>query len=448
MKKTERSLKAIMFSDFKSFSAFMGEDEGRAIRLIKEHREIVRSIIPRHNGEEHETAGDSFLMLFSSAVNAVQCAVEIQETFHRRNQDKPTEEQIWIRIGIHIGDIVIDRGDNHVYGEGVNIAARTEPQAEPGGICITQDVFKQVHRKINLRAICIGKQEMKNIVDAPELYRVIIGQVSGDPESTGLFEKGKKVQPAAEPAPRPEAPSEKGTRPIVYANFSRRFLALMIDVIVFTFIISILTRPMDWLHASQPSKAPVEDLERSPDENKDSDGSQGTEEIKVGLNGINVQSEDGTQVKIGKDGIYVKGEDGEEVTISLSGISIENEELVEIGESIEKLQETVKKKKKMTRAERIYESFADTLKPILWVLYCTLFTMKWGATLGKRALGLKVVQELAPSETPEFWPTLLRQVFFFVSLVCVFLGFLWSIRDEKHRTWHDRVAKTIVIKEN
>jgi class 3 adenylate cyclase len=177
MTSTERQLKAIMFSDVKSFSAMMAANEERTMRLIKEHREIVRGILARHGGEEHGTAGDSFFVLFASAVKAVQCAVEIQEAFHRRNAGRPAEEQIWIRIGIHIGDIIVDESDHHVYGEGINIAARTEPKAEPGGICITQDVFQQVRNKIDLKVISIGRQEMKNIVDAPELFKIIVGQV-------------------------------------------------------------------------------------------------------------------------------------------------------------------------------------------------------------------------------------------------------------------------------
>jgi class 3 adenylate cyclase len=191
---TDRQLKAIMFSDVKSFSKMMAANEERTMRLIKEHRQIIRAILARYDGEEHGTAGDSFFVLFASAVKAVRCAVEIQETFHKRNADEPEEEQIWIRIGIHIGDIIVDASDSHVYGEGINIAARTEPKAEPGGICITQDVFKQVKNKIDLKVISIGRQEMKNIVDAPELYRIIVGQVEKEaikqsPSHRGLTSK-------------------------------------------------------------------------------------------------------------------------------------------------------------------------------------------------------------------------------------------------------------------
>ena len=191
----ERLLKAIMFSDVKSFSAMMATNEERTVRLIKEHREIIRGVLPAYGGEEHGTAGDSFFVLFGSAVNAVQCAVEIQEKFHELNAPRPEEEQIWIRIGIHIGDIIVDKTDNRVYGDGINIAARTEPRAEPGGICITQDVFQQVENKLGLRAIRIGKQEMKNIVHAPELYRVILGGVA-------TMKEDRRSPPGRSRAPR------------------------------------------------------------------------------------------------------------------------------------------------------------------------------------------------------------------------------------------------------
>jgi class 3 adenylate cyclase len=161
-----------MFTDIKGFSAMMGKDEERTMRLVREHREIVRATLPDHSGHEHETIGDAFVVLFDSAVNAVQCAAEIQTRFRARNAELPEEEQVWIRVGIHVGDIILKDGD--IYGDGVNIAARVEPQAEPGGICITQDVFMQVQKKVGLRAISIGRKELKNIKAAPELYRILL----------------------------------------------------------------------------------------------------------------------------------------------------------------------------------------------------------------------------------------------------------------------------------
>lgn len=178
-----RQLKAIMFTDMVGYSARMGEDEERTVRLLNEHRLIVREILPAHGGTEHETIGDAFVILFDSAVNAVQCAVQIQKALRDRNEGQPEPEQIWIRIGIHLGDIVLRGGD--IFGDGVNIAARVEPMADPGGICITQDVYLQVQKRVGVRAVSIGMRELKNIENAPELYRILLGgdedqAVSGD----------------------------------------------------------------------------------------------------------------------------------------------------------------------------------------------------------------------------------------------------------------------------
>ena len=167
-----RQLKAIMFTDIKGFSAMMGTDEQRTIRLVREHRELVREVLARHWGTEWQTMGDGFMVLFDSAVNAVRCAVEIQARMRDVNSARPEAERVWLRIGIHLGDIVVD--ESNIYGDGVNIAARVEPQAEPGGICITQQIFHQIEGKLDCRVTPIGRRELKNIRNAPELYRIIV----------------------------------------------------------------------------------------------------------------------------------------------------------------------------------------------------------------------------------------------------------------------------------
>ena len=170
-----RQLKAIMFTDIKGFSLMMGQDEELTVRLVREHRELVREVLAKHSGTERQTIGDAFMVLFDSAVNAVRCAVEIQTRMRDANQARPEVERVWLRIGIHLGDIIID--EHEIYGDGVNIAARVEPQAEPGGICITQQVFHQIESKLDCRVIHIGRRELKNIRNAPDLYQVIVDQV-------------------------------------------------------------------------------------------------------------------------------------------------------------------------------------------------------------------------------------------------------------------------------
>ena len=131
MTQEERRLSAIMFSDIKGFSRMMGEDQEATLRLLDEHNEIITPIIKRHKGKVLKFIGDAILSNYDSAVDATRAGVEIQATLRKLNREKPDAEKIIIRIGIHIGDVVMKGGD--IFGDGVNVAARIEPLAEPGG---------------------------------------------------------------------------------------------------------------------------------------------------------------------------------------------------------------------------------------------------------------------------------------------------------------------------
>lgn len=143
------------------------------MKLLEEHRALLRPAFPKHQGQEIKTIGDGFLVEFASAVAAVNCAVEIQEALARRNLGAPADRQLQVRIGIHLGD-VLRRGDD-IVGDGVNIAARVEPLADSGGIAIPQQVFDQVYNKIPETFASIGKIELKNIQRPVEVYRNILG---------------------------------------------------------------------------------------------------------------------------------------------------------------------------------------------------------------------------------------------------------------------------------
>jgi TolB-like protein/class 3 adenylate cyclase/Tfp pilus assembly protein PilF len=169
----QRRLAAIMFTDMVGFSALAQRDEALALELLEEHRTVLRPAFLKHRGHEIKTIGDGFLVEFASAVAAVNCAVEIQEAVARRNLDASPERLFQVRIGIHLGDVLL-RG-NDIVGDGVNIAARVEPLADSGGIAVTQQVFDQVYNKIPQTLVRIGKVELKNIQRPMDVYRIVLG---------------------------------------------------------------------------------------------------------------------------------------------------------------------------------------------------------------------------------------------------------------------------------
>src|ERR1700732_5215041 len=189
----QRKLAAIMFTDMVGYSALAQRDEGLALELLEEHRALLRPAFLNHQGQEVKTIGDGFLIEFASAVAAVNCAVELQEALARRYLDAPAGGQFQGRICIHLGDVVHRGGD--IVGDGVNIAARIEPLADPGGIAITRQVFDQVYNKIPETLVRIGKVELKNINRPVEIYRIVLG-----PQIKAAGGKRKTSTPARQPS--------------------------------------------------------------------------------------------------------------------------------------------------------------------------------------------------------------------------------------------------------
>ena len=145
----ERRLMAIMAADVAGYSRLMGTDEEGTLAHLKSFRKtLVDPKIAEHRGHIVKTTGDGMLVEFASAVDAVRCAVEIQRGMAEQNADAPQDNRIEFRIGIHLGDIIID--DNDIFGDGVNIAARLEGIAEPGGVCISDDAHRQVRGKVDI----------------------------------------------------------------------------------------------------------------------------------------------------------------------------------------------------------------------------------------------------------------------------------------------------------
>jgi adenylate cyclase len=167
-----RQLAAIMFTDMVDYSALAQRDQALALELLEEHRQIARSLFPRFNGTEIKTIGDAFLVEFHSALEAAQCAIEIQRTLAKRNHDVAADRRIDVRIGIHIGDVVHRGGD--VYGDGVNIASRIQAVAGAGGICVSTDVERQIHNALEARLKKLAPTELKNIHVPMDLYRIVL----------------------------------------------------------------------------------------------------------------------------------------------------------------------------------------------------------------------------------------------------------------------------------
>jgi class 3 adenylate cyclase/TolB-like protein/Flp pilus assembly protein TadD len=168
----QRRLAAIMFTDMVGYTALTQRNETLALELLEEQRALLRGLFPSFNGREVETTGDGFLLEFASALEAARCAIEIQRALATRNISVGPERQIQLRIGIHVGDIVHREG--HVLGDGVNIAARLQPLAPPGGICISVDVARQVQNNLEATVVRLGEAELKNVRLPMEICRIVL----------------------------------------------------------------------------------------------------------------------------------------------------------------------------------------------------------------------------------------------------------------------------------
>jgi len=176
---TERKLTTILSADAVGYSRLMGQDETGTFSTLKAYRELTAERIADHRGRVVNTAGDSILAEFPSVVKAVECAVEIQRTIAERNAALAKEKQMWFRIGVNLGDVMVDNDD--LFGDGVNVAARLQALADPGGILISGTVFDHVKDKLSVSFDALGAKAIKNISAQVPVYRVVLepGQEAG-----------------------------------------------------------------------------------------------------------------------------------------------------------------------------------------------------------------------------------------------------------------------------
>jgi adenylate cyclase len=161
-----------MFTDMAGYTALGQRNESLSLAMAEEQRKLTRPVLARHGGREVKTMGDSFLVEFQSALDAVRCAYEIQRITREFNISLPQERRIHIRIGIHLGDVVESGGD--ISGDAVNIASRIQPLADVGGICLTRQVFDQVQNKLELPLVSMGPRSLKNVLAPLEVFRVVL----------------------------------------------------------------------------------------------------------------------------------------------------------------------------------------------------------------------------------------------------------------------------------
>ena len=186
--RVQRRLAAVLAADVVGYSRLMGaSEEGTLARLKAIRKTIVDPAIAEHRGRIVKTTGDGVLVEFASAVDAVRCAVEVQHRMAEQNSGVPQPSRIDFRIGIHVGDIIID--DNDIFGDGVNIAARLEGIAEPGGVCISDDAQRQIRGKVDLAFDDMGQQALKNIAEPMRTWRL---RVAATPPGVGQVAPGRQ----------------------------------------------------------------------------------------------------------------------------------------------------------------------------------------------------------------------------------------------------------------
>ncbi len=186
----KRKLSAILSADVVGYSRLMGEDEEATVRTLSKYEEMIFELIERHDGRLVDSPGDNLLAEFASVVDAIKCAVQVQNALRQKNEGLPANRKMDFRIGVNIGD-VIQQGDK-IYGDGVNVAARIESLADPGGICVSRTAYDQVKKKLGIEYAYLGEYEVKNIDEPVRIYKVVMEHIPDD-----LLKETKFIEPVS-----------------------------------------------------------------------------------------------------------------------------------------------------------------------------------------------------------------------------------------------------------
>src|SRR6516225_1458239 len=209
---TQRKLTTIFSADVQGYSRLMETDEERTLTTLKQYRDAMGRLIMSHGGRVVNTWGDGLLAEFPSVVEAVRAAIDVQNELAARNAGRPTATRMVFRIGINLGDVIVEGGD--IYGDGVNVAARLQTQAEPGGIVISNTVYDQVRNKITVSFEFLGNLSVKNIAEDVPSYAVKVGESSSRAEPKVAPASAQQPAPvSAESSPRADSVAGHGRRP-------------------------------------------------------------------------------------------------------------------------------------------------------------------------------------------------------------------------------------------
>ncbi|WP_299481773.1 adenylate/guanylate cyclase domain-containing protein [uncultured Roseibium sp.] len=257
MQRVKRRLSAIMCADVAQYSKLMERDEDGTLDRLKAYRDVMSSLTDRHNGRIVNTWGDAVIIEFVSVIEAVQCAVDIQNELSVRNADLPELNRMDFRIGINLGDIMVEGDD--IYGDGVNVAARLQELAPKGGIMLSQSVYDQVKAKVALGFDPLGPQQVKNVSEPVETYSVRLGGRNAPEEAVD----GAEREDAAESREQSSAPPnwEKDTQAVAngfeqarqWLRVQPRRVRTCVFFVGFFFVLNLLTSGLSTLWFVWPS---------------------------------------------------------------------------------------------------------------------------------------------------------------------------------------------------
>ena len=234
--KVRRRLTTLLCADVEGYTRLMGADEAGTLATLRRYRAAMATLMERHDGRIVNTWGDAVIAEFASVVEAVQCAVETQQELSGYNGGLPESQRMRFRIGIHVGDVMVEGDD--VYGDGVNITARLQELAEPGGILISGPVYDQVHNKLSIGFDCLGQQQLKNVANPVTGYRVLQGDAVTQPIAS---QPNVTRAPTTPPPPADSAQAGLLSRAWEWYTRLPRASAVLIAIAVFLFVVNMFS---------------------------------------------------------------------------------------------------------------------------------------------------------------------------------------------------------------